>query len=262
MVELSAAWVFVKTAQGSDEIATRRHGLSMRLRQVLILVDGRRSVADLARMVPETELRAHLPVLLEQGFVEVPGGSAESAGPGAGPGPVPAPGGAQPAGAPGPSAAESGPATRTAAGQGGASASGPRTSTLVPAHAAGAPPGAAAGGAAAPGPGPAAGAPGPGGIGFVARGGVPLGGLPIGGAPAPAAPAPPVQRRDLETVRRQLVRQLVDAIGPNSDAMAVRIERCRSVDEIRQLLPTIASLVEAIRGRTAMNAFMQQVGTI
>ena len=60
MVELVPETVYAKTSQGSDEIATRRHGLSMRVRQLLILIDGRRSVADLARMMPDTELRANL----------------------------------------------------------------------------------------------------------------------------------------------------------------------------------------------------------
>jgi len=192
MLELPAGTVYVKTPHGSDEIATRRHGLGLRVRQLLILIDGRRSVADLARMVSEAELRAHLPLLRDQGFVVVAGAMAAGTAP--------------------------------------------------------------AGGAAAAG-----------GIGFVARAGVPIGGLPIGmPAPAPdqAAPAALPQRRDLETVRRLLVRQLVDAIGPNADDMAVRIERCRSVDEIRLLLPTISSLVEAIRGRAAMVAFVQHIGPL
>jgi hypothetical protein len=175
MVELVPETVYAKTSQGSDEIATRRHGLSMRVRQLLILIDGRRSVADLGRMMPDTELRANLALLLDQGFVAV------------------------------------------------------------------------------------------------AVAGVPPPAVPIGaGADAPAAPPlqlapqapPPAQGHDLESVRRQLVRQLIDTIGPNADAMAVRIERCRSVDEIRQLLPTIASLVEAIRGRSMMAAFLDEVGPL
>jgi hypothetical protein len=105
----------------------------------------------------------------------------------------------------------------------------------------------------------------------VAVAGVPPPAVPIGvgadapaAAPLPLAPqaAPPAQGHDLESVRRQLVRQLIDTIGPNADAMAVRIERCRSVDEIRQLLPTIASLVEAIRGRSMMAAFLDEVGPL
>ncbi|MFO0233709.1 MAG: hypothetical protein ACK51M_11765, partial [Burkholderiales bacterium] len=61
--------VYAKTPQGSDEVATRRHGLAMRVRQLLILVDGRRCVADLAKLVPERDLVAHLALLEDQGFV-------------------------------------------------------------------------------------------------------------------------------------------------------------------------------------------------
>ncbi|MFN9775180.1 MAG: hypothetical protein ACK54X_21465, partial [Burkholderiales bacterium] len=61
--------VYAKTPQGSDEVATRRHGLAMRVRQLLILVDGRCSVADLAKLVPERDLVAHLALLEDRGFV-------------------------------------------------------------------------------------------------------------------------------------------------------------------------------------------------
>jgi hypothetical protein len=79
---------------------------------------------------------------------------------------------------------------------------------------------------------------------------------------ANAAATAVAQRRDLETVRRQLVRHLVDAVGPGGDDMAVRIERCRSVHELRELLPAVITLVEALRGRSAMQAFVQRVGEL
>ncbi len=80
--------------------------------------------------------------------------------------------------------------------------------------------------------------------------------------PGPASAASPPVRRDLETLRRAIVRQLVDAIGPHADDMAVRVERCRSVDELRQILPSVAGLIEAIRGRAAMAEFLNRVGTL
>ena len=39
--------IYTKTAAGSDELKTRAHGLSMRLRAILIMVDGTRTVAQL-----------------------------------------------------------------------------------------------------------------------------------------------------------------------------------------------------------------------
>jgi len=63
--------VYRKTAKGQDEIATRAHRLQPRLRQALILVDGKRSDEDYSRMLPQADelLRA----LVDGGFVEAAG---------------------------------------------------------------------------------------------------------------------------------------------------------------------------------------------
>ncbi|WP_119354875.1 hypothetical protein [Azohydromonas sediminis] len=60
--------VYRKTAKGQAEIATRTHHLPPRLRQALILVDGKRSDDELRRMLPQGDeaLRA----LIDDGFVE------------------------------------------------------------------------------------------------------------------------------------------------------------------------------------------------
>jgi hypothetical protein len=60
--------VYRKTAKGQAEIATRTHQLPPRLRQALILVDGKRSDDELRRMLPQGDeaLRA----LIDDGFVE------------------------------------------------------------------------------------------------------------------------------------------------------------------------------------------------
>lgn len=60
--------VYRKSAKGLDEIQTRTHRLVPRLRSALILVDGQRSDADLARLVPDAA--DLLATLLQQGFVE------------------------------------------------------------------------------------------------------------------------------------------------------------------------------------------------
>ncbi len=61
--------VFRKTELGLDELRSRRHGLNPRARQLLILVDGRRSVDELGRLLPPDELDAYLTLLDEGGFV-------------------------------------------------------------------------------------------------------------------------------------------------------------------------------------------------
>ena len=97
--------------------------------------------------------------------------------------------------------------------------------------------------------------------GFVAR--------PIDAAPVPddepsvraAAPATATVE-DLGVLRARVTRALLDTIGPNGDDFAIRIERARSVDELRTLLPAILSVVEACGGRAGVDGFLQRGGAI
>jgi hypothetical protein len=61
---------FGKTAKGQDEIKNRVAGLSQRLRQVLIFVDGKRTVEDLKGMLKADDINEMLASLAEQGLVE------------------------------------------------------------------------------------------------------------------------------------------------------------------------------------------------
>lgn len=65
-----AGVVFAKTARGHDEMAERRGGLSPRVRRVLILVDGKRSVAQLRELALADDLSHTLGRLEEQGYIE------------------------------------------------------------------------------------------------------------------------------------------------------------------------------------------------
>lgn len=62
--------VFAKTAKGQDEIAARSVGLGPRVRRVLILIDGRRSIEEVGKLVPGDELADTLRMLEEHGFIE------------------------------------------------------------------------------------------------------------------------------------------------------------------------------------------------
>ncbi len=61
--------IYQKTARGSEAIATRQHGLSPRLRTILIMVDGKRQYADLEKL-GQAETETLLGQLLDQGFIE------------------------------------------------------------------------------------------------------------------------------------------------------------------------------------------------
>ncbi|HYF60713.1 MAG TPA: hypothetical protein VEA81_17330 [Burkholderiaceae bacterium] len=242
-MDLAAEIVFVKTPQGSDEIATRRHGLAMRMRRLLILVDGRRTAADLSRLVPEPDLPAQLERLEADGFVARAGAAPGVAAPDA---TAPDPASAAPA----------------VAAPGVAAPAGAGVPSAIPTAAAfAAPPPVCA-------PPPFAASPARSGTGEPLPGTVPLVPARVAAPPAeppaaraaeaaaPGAAAP----RELEALRRAIVRQLVEAIGPHADALGVRIERARTLEELRKLVPSAAQLVEAVRGRAAAAAFVQRIG--
>jgi hypothetical protein len=159
-----------KTAQGAAEIETRAHRLTPRLRGTLIMVDGRRSDAELAALLPQAA--EALATLAEQGFIE-------------------------------------------------------RVAQAAPAA-----PGAAPRPAAAPGP------------------------------PAPA-PAPSAEAgADFETRRRAVLRAFNDATGPAGETMAIKMERVKSLDDLRTLLPLAIRLVETVRGRAEAEKFAARLDEI
>ena len=159
-MEHDAHLILHKTDKALQELRHRTYGLNPRVRQILILIDGRRSCRELARMMPGQELAQCVQMLQEQGFVQRVRGD--------GPG--------DPGAAP------------------------PR--------------------------------------------------------PTPAAPA------ELHALQRRVVRLLLDAIGPHGDELAIRVERSRSLDELRALLPAAASVVEAVSGRPASLRFLERVASI
>lgn len=60
---------YAKTADGQNEIETRARRISPRLRSALILVDGKRTDEDLAKLVQSSE--ETLQALLDAGLIEV-----------------------------------------------------------------------------------------------------------------------------------------------------------------------------------------------
>jgi hypothetical protein len=70
--------IFRKTAKGVHEIETREYRLPPRVRNALILVDGKRDVAALQTLIPQ-QVDATLELLFEQAFIEVVGESVAAA---------------------------------------------------------------------------------------------------------------------------------------------------------------------------------------
>jgi hypothetical protein len=63
------ATIYRKTHKGQTEIETRQYRLAPRLRTALILVDGRRTDAELAKLIP-ADPESALGMLLHEGFIE------------------------------------------------------------------------------------------------------------------------------------------------------------------------------------------------
>jgi hypothetical protein len=51
------AVVFAKTPKGQEEVATKSAGLTPRVRRVLIMVDGKRSIDELRSMLQSDDLQ-------------------------------------------------------------------------------------------------------------------------------------------------------------------------------------------------------------
>jgi pyruvate/2-oxoglutarate dehydrogenase complex dihydrolipoamide acyltransferase (E2) component len=76
--------VLSKTAKGVEEMKTRAHGLTQRLRSLLIMVDGAATVGDLiARLEGVTDVQLGLQTLVDQGYVEISGAGAAAQAPAA-----------------------------------------------------------------------------------------------------------------------------------------------------------------------------------
>jgi regulator of protease activity HflC (stomatin/prohibitin superfamily) len=61
----------------------------------------------------------------------------------------------------------------------------------------------------------------------------------------------------LEAVKRRAVRELSDRLGPDAEVMAVRIEQCRTPDELRQRLHEAERLVAGILGEAQGQDFLR-----
>lgn len=159
--------IYRKSAKGQREIETREHRLPPRLRSALILVDGKRSDAELNSMVMQPA--ETLAALLEQGFIEVAGTTAVREA-------------SRPAAAP---AAAAAPGRPAASGAG-----------------------------------------------------------------------------EFESRRRAAVRELNDLLGPAAESLAIRIEKAKSLEELRPLLVNGAQMIAGFRGRGAAEAFAARFGDV
>jgi hypothetical protein len=65
--------IFHKTTIGYEEIVSRAHGLSPRLRRCLILIDGKRGVLELATLLQGEDVSTLIQALELDGYIELTG---------------------------------------------------------------------------------------------------------------------------------------------------------------------------------------------
>lgn len=150
--------VYRKTAKGQAEIDTRAHRLLPRLRQALILVDGRKTDAELAKLIL-AEPEATLATLLTDGFIEA-------------------------------------------------------VATVADAP-------------------------------------------PERKPEAASAPSAPARKAvvSVDSIRRDAVRYLNDQLGPAAEGISIKLERVKTMPELRPLLVSAAQLLVNVRGADAAQAF-------
>ena len=80
-------------------------------------------------------------------------------------------------------------------------------------------------------------------------------------AAAPAAvatAAPPAAAKDLATLRRDAARAVNDLLGPEGDALAMRIERAAEAEVLEVVLERCVAYIADTRGKRAAEAFAQR----
>ncbi len=153
--------VFHKTEAGAREIASPSRGLPPKLRRALILVDGAKTVSDLAPMFRPGEVESILVDLQSQGLVSLAGGEL--------------------------------------------------------AHVSSAP-------------------------------------------TAAAAPAIVISQERFIEIRQAAVREISHRLGPNGDALAVKVDGCRTPEELRVALREAEKILSSFLGTESGRSFAQKIG--
>lgn len=78
--------------------------------------------------------------------------------------------------------------------------------------------------------------------------------------PKAAPPAPTMAAPTFEQTRKEAVRALTDLVGPMAEAVALRMEKARSAEELRPLLTLAMQVIANTRGRQMANDYGRRFG--
>lgn len=91
-----------------------------------------------------------------------------------------------------------------------------------------------------------------------------------GGALAPVSPEPPAEakasagkgigKENFEAVRQRAMREISHRLGPNGDALAIRVERCKTPEELRVALREAETILTSFLGAEYGRTFAQKIG--
>lgn len=185
---MNSKLIYAKTPKGVAEVGNRSGGLSMAVRRVLIMTDGKRSIGELQAMLGSADTGDILAMLAELGHVQVAGGMATPApttplNPGTGP-------------------------VKTAI-------NAPMTVPMSPSA-----------------------------------------GDMLDVATQSSRPDERLLL-PLDEVRRRSVRELTDRLGPLAESLSVRLEQCRTAEELRTRIRDAERLIAGMMGEAAAADYMR-----
>jgi hypothetical protein len=84
-------------------------------------------------------------------------------------------------------------------------------------------------------------------------------GAPAADAARDAAPGA-IPERHFEEVRRRAMREISDRLGPNGDTLALKVERCRTPEELRVALREAETILASFLGADYGRSFARRIG--
>lgn len=79
-------------------------------------------------------------------------------------------------------------------------------------------------------------------------------------AAARPAPGDGAHAIDLAATRRAAASAVLEALGPDGEMLAMQIEKCRTVDDLLELIDRSHDIVRNVRGTKAAESFAQRCG--
>jgi hypothetical protein len=85
---------------------------------------------------------------------------------------------------------------------------------------------------------------------------------PVSSAPASAAPAAAgaLSPERFNEIRKAAVREISHRLGPNGDALAIKVDRCRTPEELRVALREAEKILASFLGAEYGRTFAQKIG--